>query len=118
MPEAQGTVEILTWADREDASCRDDPIVSNNHAAIMEGCFREENRYQEFLRHVAVDIDAALGEGSDRGIALDGQQCADLSACQFEHRFGNDVNCFFLLGRRREKLAAPKFRQGPSQLRL
>jgi hypothetical protein len=42
MPEAQRAVEILSLADREDASRRDDPVVANDYASVMERCFREE----------------------------------------------------------------------------
>ena len=118
MPEAQCPVEIFPLADREDAGRRDDPIVPNDHATIMKRCLRKKNRYQKFLRHVAVDIHTTLGEGSNRGISLYRQQRADLPPCKFENRFGNNVDRFFFLGGRRKKLAAAKFRQGSTQLRL
>ena len=100
MPEAQCAVEILPLADREDASRRDDPVVPNNHAAIMKRCLGEKNRDQKFLRHVAINIHTALSECSDRGISFYRQQGADLPTRKFEDRLGNDVDRFLLLSRR------------------
>ena len=118
MPEAQSAVEVFALADRKDAGRRDDPIVPNNHATIVERCLREKNRDQKLLRHLAVNIDTALSEGSDRGISFYGQQCADLPAGKFEDCIGDDVDRFLFLGRRREKLAAAKLCQSSAQLRL
>ena len=100
MPEAQSAVEVLSLADWENAGRGDDPVVPNNHPTIVERRLWKKNRYQELLRHVAINIYAAFSERSDRGISFYCQQRADLPAGKFEDSFGNDVDRFLFLGRR------------------
>ena len=80
MPQTQRAVKVFALAHREDAGGRDDPIVPNNHAAVVERCLRKKDRNQELLRHVAINIHPALGKGSDCGISFYRQQRPDLSA--------------------------------------
>jgi hypothetical protein len=77
--EAEVAVEVLPLGDGEDASGGEDAVVAKDEAAIVKGGLWLEDGDDELRGELAVDGDAALREGADIDLALDGDEGAELA---------------------------------------
>ncbi len=66
MAQAERAVEIGALGDGENAGRRDDPVGTDDDAAVVERGFGKEKADHQFRRKLAVDLHSALGETLDK----------------------------------------------------
>ena len=95
---------------RQQRPGRDDPVVADDHRAVVERRLRGEDRAQQVGRHVAVDHHAGLGHLLEPGLALEHDERALAVGRQLGRRagdLGRDVDGGARLGRRQEPAERP-----------
>ena len=95
---------------RQERPGRDDPLVADDHRAVVERRLRGEDRAQQVGRHVAVDHHAGLGHLLEPGLALEHDEGALADRRQLGRRagdLGRDVDGGPRIGRRQEPAERP-----------
>src|SRR5688572_33321254 len=97
MTKTKAPVKRLPLAHGKDARSRGDAAVTHHDAAIMQGGFGMENREQQLNGKVRVDDHARLLVDSDRRVALDRDERAELFVGQLGYRFRDIMDGLALL---------------------
>ena len=118
MSNAQSAIQIDPLTDRKHTSRRDNPVIADDQAAIVERGFWEKDTHGQLPGEVAIDGDAGLRKAINIGIALDGDQGPELPVGQIKGHFRQNRDGLPTLRDRRKKVVAAESGQGAPKLRL
>src|SRR6476646_8572411 len=107
MPQTETAIEGLALAHRENTGGSRDPSVPHDYATIVQRGLWMEDREEELDGKMRINNHARLFINSNRSVALDRNQRAELLVRQLRHCFGNVVDGLsFLTCQGKNRMAA------------
>src|SRR3954468_24880979 len=99
MPQTEAAIERLALADRKNAGRRRYSSVAHNHTAVVQRTFWMKQGQHQFNRELGVERHASLLVNTNRSIAFDRDQRAELLVCELRNCLSDVVHGLTFLAR-------------------